>query len=73
MNRLADVTDSRLRISVVIPSWRDTENLNALLPALAAQEGIAETIVVDASGDERAEQIALATGAVFINCSTPIP
>ena len=71
MNRLADLPDSRWRISVVIPSWRDTENLSALLPALAAQERIAETIVVDASGDEQAEQIALATGAAFIPCSAP--
>jgi rSAM/selenodomain-associated transferase 2 len=71
VNRLADVPDSPLRISVVIPSWRDTENLSALLPSLATQERITETIVVDASGDGRAEQIALASGATFIPCSTP--
>ena len=71
MNQLGDVPDSRLRISVVIPSWRDTENLRALLPALTAQERVAEIIVVDASGDDQAEQIALATGATFITCSTP--
>ena len=71
MNRLGDLQDSRLRISVVIPSWRDTENLSALLPALAAEERVTETIVVDASGDEQAEQITLGTGATFISCSTP--
>jgi rSAM/selenodomain-associated transferase 2 len=71
VNLPGDVPDSRLRISVVIPTWRDTENLKALLPALAAQERIAETIVVDASGDGRAEQIALASGAMFIPCSAP--
>jgi rSAM/selenodomain-associated transferase 2 len=60
-----------LRISVVVPSWRDTENLAALLPGLAAQEGIAETIVVDASGDERAEEVAHRFGATFINCPAP--
>ena len=60
-----------MRISVVIPSWRDTENLSELLPGLAAQERVAETIVVDASGDERAEQIALASGAMFIPCPAP--
>ena len=60
-----------MRISVVIPTWRDTENLGELLPALAAQERVAETIVVDASGDGRAEQIALASGATFIPCSVP--
>jgi len=71
VNLPGDVPDSRLRISVVIPSWRDTENLSALLPALAGQERIAETIVVDASGDEKAEQTALASGATFIPCSAP--
>jgi rSAM/selenodomain-associated transferase 2 len=70
VNRLRDVT-GHLRISVVIPSWRDTENLASLLPALAAKERIAETIVVDASGDEQAEQIALGFGATFITASKP--
>jgi rSAM/selenodomain-associated transferase 2 len=71
VNRLKDVSDSNLRISVVIPSWRDTENLAALLPALSAQEGVGETVVVDASGDERAEEIVLRFGAKFISCATP--
>lgn len=42
-----------------------------LLPALAGRERIAEVIVVDASGDDEAERIALASGATFIPCSTP--
>jgi len=71
VNRLADFSESRLRISVVIPSWRDAENLQSLLPGLAAEERISETIVVDASGDEKAERIALASGAIFIPCPTP--
>jgi len=71
VNRLADLSESRLRISVVIPSWRDTENLQSLLPGLAAQEHVAETIVVDASGDEKAERIAFASGATFIPCPAP--
>jgi rSAM/selenodomain-associated transferase 2 len=71
VNLRGDFPESRVRISVVIPSWRDTENLSVLLPALAAQERIAETIVVDASDDGRAEQIALASGATFIPCSAP--
>ncbi len=71
MNHGGGVSDSHLRISVIIPSWRDTENLAALLPALAGQEGIAETIVVDASGDPRAGQIALTSGATFLASATP--
>jgi rSAM/selenodomain-associated transferase 2 len=68
---LADLSETRLRISVVIPSWRDADNLQSLLPGLIAQERVAETIVVDASGDEKAERIALASGATFLACPTP--
>ncbi|HSP45276.1 MAG TPA: TIGR04283 family arsenosugar biosynthesis glycosyltransferase [Chthoniobacterales bacterium] len=71
MNRLRDVTDSSLRISVVIPSWRDTKNLALLLPALATQEGVGEIIVVDASDEGQAEEVALRSGATFIACSAP--
>jgi rSAM/selenodomain-associated transferase 2 len=71
VNRLGDAQDSRLRISVVVPSWRDADNLQSLLPGLAAQERIAEVSVVDASGDEKAERIALASGATFLACPTP--
>jgi rSAM/selenodomain-associated transferase 2 len=63
--------DAPLRISVVVPSWRDAENLESLLPALARRERVAETIVVDASGDEKAEQIARTTGARYVACPTP--
>lgn len=42
-----------------------------LLPRLARSAVIAEVIVVDASGDDEAERIALAAGATFIPCSTP--
>jgi rSAM/selenodomain-associated transferase 2 len=60
-----------LRISVVIPSWRDTTNLALLLPALATQERVGEIIVVDASGEGQAEEVALRSGATFIACAAP--
>ena len=59
------------RISVIVPSWRDAENLALLLPKLASISAVAETIVVDASADERAAQIARDCGAAFLNCSAP--
>ncbi|MFL6590423.1 MAG: TIGR04283 family arsenosugar biosynthesis glycosyltransferase [Chthoniobacterales bacterium] len=62
---------AELRISVIIPSWRDPENLAILLPQLAGLERIAETIVVDATGDERAKETALASGAQFLWSGTP--
>lgn len=62
---------SQLRISVIIPIWRDAENLARLLPALTGVEGVAETIVVDASGDENCQEIARAAGATLLSCATP--
>jgi len=62
---------ARLRLSVVVPSWRDAGNLAALLPVLSALDRVAETIVVDASADAESERIALAHGATFIACATP--
>jgi rSAM/selenodomain-associated transferase 2 len=71
VNGRAEGPKAHLRISVVVPSWRDAENLESLLPGLAGRERIAEIIVVDASGDEKAERITLASGATFIACPTP--
>ena len=71
MSGRAEDRAGRLRISVVVPSWRDAENLERLLPELSRREGIAETVVVDASGDGKAERIALSSGATFIASSTP--
>jgi rSAM/selenodomain-associated transferase 2 len=61
----------RLRISVVVPSWRDAENLERLLPELSRLDRVAETIVVDASGDAQAERIVLSSGATYIASATP--
>jgi len=71
VNQPAQGRDGLLRISVVVPSWRDAENLAVLLPELARRDGIAETIVVDASADAEAERIALASGATFVASSAP--
>jgi rSAM/selenodomain-associated transferase 2 len=71
VNLRGDGPNSQLRISVVIPSWRDTKNLESLLPTLTAQEHVAETIVVDAAGNETAERIALGAGATYLSCARP--
>jgi rSAM/selenodomain-associated transferase 2 len=71
VNGRAENRDARFRISVVVPSWRDAENLKALLPELSQLDRIAETIVVDASGDAEAERIALSSGATFLAASMP--
>jgi rSAM/selenodomain-associated transferase 2 len=66
VNGRAEDRDTRLRISVVVPSWRDAENLAALLPVLSRLDRVTETIVVDASGGGESERIALSCGATFV-------
>jgi rSAM/selenodomain-associated transferase 2 len=63
--------DTRLRISVVVPSWRDPENLAALLPVLSGLDRVTEIIVVDASAGGESEGIVLGYGATFIATSAP--
>lgn len=71
MNGGPEGRGAHLRISVVVPSWRDAENLAALLPALARLDRVAETIVVDASTDPQVERLALSSGAIFV--ASPVP
>jgi rSAM/selenodomain-associated transferase 2 len=71
VNGGTDSRDTRLRISVVVPSWRDAENLAALLPRLSRLDRVAQVIVVDAPGDGEAERIALSCGATFV--PSPFP
>ena len=59
------------RISVVIPSWRDADNLEKLLPALTGLERVGEIIVVEASGDPKTEELTRACGAKFLACASP--
>ena len=71
MSGRADGREGRLRISVVVPSWRDAENLESLLPELTRRDGVVEIIVVDASEGGSVERIALSSGARFITSATP--
>jgi rSAM/selenodomain-associated transferase 2 len=63
--------ESPLRISVIIPTWRDSEQLAILLPSVTRLPNVAETIVVDASADQRSEEIARACGATYLRCTAP--
>jgi len=71
VNGRPEVCDTGLRISVVVPAWREAENLATLLPALSRLDRVAETIVVDASGASESEQIILSCGATFIAAPAP--
>ena len=63
--------DQPLRVSVIVPSWRDSDNLSALLPSLSRLQHVVEAIVVDASAEERAEQVATECGATYLKCAAP--
>ncbi|MEP6809948.1 MAG: TIGR04283 family arsenosugar biosynthesis glycosyltransferase [Chthoniobacterales bacterium] len=60
-----------LRISVIIPTWRDAKNLALLLPKLSHIPAVTETIVVNASRDSETEPIAQRWGAMLLKFSPP--
>ena len=71
MNAAGPGREPPLRLSVIIPTWRDTANLALLLPKLAAIAGVTETIVVNASRDSRSEPMAQQWGATLLRVSPP--
>ncbi|MGH7937520.1 MAG: TIGR04283 family arsenosugar biosynthesis glycosyltransferase, partial [Bryobacteraceae bacterium] len=61
-----------LRLSVVVPSWNDQENLATLLPLLGRLKSLHEVIVVDASDDAAAtEELVRDAGALYIRAPEP--
>jgi rSAM/selenodomain-associated transferase 2 len=60
-----------VRISVVIPAWRDGESLAALVPTLAQLPRVHQIVIVDASADAATEELALKHGAILLKCSAP--
>lgn len=71
LGRDSELRSAELRISVVVPSWNDAENLALLLPKLRRAGTCVETIVVDASGDSAAEQLAREHEAIFLRSPAP--
>lgn len=60
-----------LRLSVIIPAWRDAQNLAVLLPKLAGLCGLHEIIVVNASRRSDCEPLARQWGATLLRVSPP--
>jgi rSAM/selenodomain-associated transferase 2 len=58
-------------LTIVIPSWRDSDRLAELLPKLAQLKGSIETVIVDACDDERSQELAAAAGATFLRADQP--
>ena len=56
---------------MIIPAWRDRENLADLLPGLVRLEHLQEVIVVDASADSATEELVRGAGAVYLRAPAP--
>lgn len=69
---MTDLRAERGSLSIVVPSWRDADNLAVLLPKLALLEPpVREIIVVDASDDNRTKAIVGDSGATYLLASAP--
>ena len=71
MSLCGDDVPAAPRISVIIPAWRDADQLARLLPQLATMRGITETIVVNASRDSISDRIIRTSGATLLKFSPP--
>ena len=71
MNTRAPGGQPPLRLSVIIPTWRDAENLAVLLPKLSCLHGVAEIIVANASRDSDSAPLARQWGATLLKVSPP--
>jgi rSAM/selenodomain-associated transferase 2 len=60
-----------LRLSVIIPSWKDHANLVRSVPVLIALHALHEVIVVDASPDPATAEAMTAAGAIYLRATQP--
>lgn len=68
---MSAASGGEVRVSVIIPAWRDAKNLAVLLPRLARIPGIVDVIVCDASNDIEAQNLTQQFGTMFVRCSAP--
>ena len=62
---------ARLRLSVIVPSWNDSENLGRLVPTLVGLDAFHEIIVVDASSEAMAREMVRAAGGICLHSAAP--
>ena len=60
-----------LRLSVIVPSWNDHDNLARLVPALVRLEEIHEIIVVDAVAELATAQLVRAADGLYLRAGVP--
>lgn len=60
-----------MRLSVIVPSWKDHANLARSIPLLLGLNALHEVIVVDASPDPATEESIRAAGGVYLHAKQP--
>ena len=60
-----------LRLSVIVPSWNDHDNLARLVPALVRLEEFHEIIVVDAMPEPATARLVRAAGGIYLHAGIP--
>jgi rSAM/selenodomain-associated transferase 2 len=60
-----------LRLSVIIPAWKDHANLVRSVPALVGLEALHEVVVVDASPDPATARTVRAAGGRYLRATQP--
>ena len=68
---MTDPAPASLRLSVIVPSWNDCDNLCQLIPALVRLDEFHEVIVVDASPGPVASETVRAVGGMYLRASAP--
>ena len=68
---MSDQGTASLRLSVIVPSWKDHANLVRTIPALVGLNALHEVIVVDASPDPATAETVTAAGALYLRATQP--
>ncbi|MBA3543338.1 MAG: TIGR04283 family arsenosugar biosynthesis glycosyltransferase [Chthoniobacterales bacterium] len=68
---MSDQRTATLRLSVIVPSWKDHANLVRTIPALVELNALHEVIVVDASPNTATAEAVTAAGALYLRATQP--
>ena len=68
---MSDPVTAPLRVSVIVPAWKDHVSLARLLPALVRLKGLHEVIVADASPHWATAESARTVGAIYLAAPQP--
>ncbi len=69
--QVSDQGTAPLRLSVIIPAWKDHAHLVRSVPALVRLNALHEVIVVDASPDPATAEAVRAAGGIYLRATQP--